>query len=418
MDQHAQAIIITIGDELLIGQVVDTNSAWMGQQLSLLGITVKEKLAISDSRQSILDTLAYATTRADVILITGGLGPTKDDITKKVIAEYYADEMVWDQGTWDRIEGLFARWGRPTTEAHRGQCYMPSSCELLPNKMGTAPGMLFKKEHHMLISMPGVPYEMKYIMSEHILPLLKDRYQGTAIVHRTIMTAGEGESRIADRIEAIVDAMPPHMSMAYLPSLGKVRLRITATGTDETTLRQEIKAVEEPIVAELGDLVFGYDDISLVNAIANICLEKGITIGTAESCTGGKVASMIVNEAGSSAYYQGSLVTYSNELKQQLLAVGAETLAAHGAVSEQTVIEMVAGARRQLRVDVAVAISGIAGPSGGSDEKPVGTIWVACGNENKTETYLIKAGKNREKNIEYAANYALIHLRRFILQQC
>jgi len=418
MNKETKAIVVTIGDELLIGQVIDTNSAWIGQELSLLGVTVLEKLAISDSRTAILEALAYATTKADIVLVTGGLGPTKDDITKKVIAEYYGDELVWDQGTWDRIEKLFARWGRSTTEAHRGQCYMPASCQLIANNMGTAPGMVFAKEDHLLVSMPGVPYEMKYLMTEHVLPYIKDSYQGRAIVHRTIMTAGEGESRIADRIADIVDHMPAHLSMAYLPSLGTVRLRLTATGPDEAQLRSEISVVEARILAELGDLVYGYDGISLVEAIAAICLERGVSIGTAESCTGGKVASMIVNMAGSSAYYQGSLVTYSNELKQQLLGVSTSTLEQYGAVSEATVVEMVAGARRQLGTDVAVAISGIAGPTGGSDEKPVGTIWIAVGNASHTETYLVKAGKNREKNIEYAANYALIHLRRFLLAHC
>jgi len=406
-----KAIIVTIGDELLIGQVVDTNSAWLGQQLNKLGIPVLEKLAVSDSPEGISSALSYATERADIVLVTGGLGPTKDDITKKIIAEYYADEMIFHEETYGRVLELFARWGRETTEAHKAQCYMPASATIITNKMGTAPGMLFDKGDHLLVSMPGVPYEMKHIMEAEVLPLLQQRYLGHSIVHKTILTAGEGESRIALRIEHIVDELPPHMSIAYLPNLGKVRLRLTATGSDEAALKADLAQYEKRITDELAELVFGYDTDTLITAIGRLCKDKNKTIGTAESCTGGKVASLIVNESGSSSFYQGSVVTYSNELKQQMLGVQASTLTTHGAVSEQTVREMVRGAVRLLGVDVVVAISGIAGPTGGSDAKPVGTIWLACGTADHVVTKLLKSGKNREKNIEYASNYALDRLR-------
>ena len=409
-----KAIIVTIGDELLIGQVVDTNSAWLGQQLNKLGIPVLEKLAVSDSPEGISSALSYATERADIVLVTGGLGPTKDDITKKIIAEYYADEMIFHEETYGRVLELFARWGRETTEAHKAQCYMPASATIITNKMGTAPGMLFDKGDHLLVSMPGVPYEMKHIMEAEVLPLLQQRYLGHSIVHKTILTAGEGESRIALRIEHIVDELPPHMSIAYLPNLGKVRLRLTATGSDEAALKADLAQYEKRITDELAELVFGYDTDTLITAIGRLCKDKNKTIGTAESCTGGKVASLIVNESGSSSFYQGSVVTYSNELKQQMLGVQASTLTTHGAVSEQTVREMVRGAVRLLGVDVVVAISGIAGPTGGSDAKPVGTIWLACGTADHVVTKLLKSGKNREKNIEYASNYALDMMRRYL----
>lgn len=414
MKKH-KAIILTIGDELLIGQVVDTNSAWMGQELSKYGIAIVEKLAVSDTREGILAGLKHATETADIILVTGGLGPTKDDITKKVLAEFYSDTMKFDDPTYQRILGLFERWGRQTTAAHKEQCYMPASAHILENKMGTAPGMLFRQDGHLLVSMPGVPYEMKYLMENHVMPLLRSEYIGQAIVHKTILTVGEGESRIADRIAYIVDNLPSHISIAYLPSLGKVRLRLTAEGRHEAALATEVEIYSQQIVNELGLLVFGFDQESLVSAIGKICKEKGLTIGTAESCTGGKVASMIVNEAGSSSFYQGSLITYSNELKIKMLGVKAATLADHGAVSEQTVREMVVGAVSALDVDVAVAVSGIAGPSGGSDDKPVGTIWMACGNKDRIITHLVKAGKDRSKNIEYASNYALDLVRKFMV---
>ena len=413
----SKAVILTIGDELLIGQTVDTNSAWMGEHLSGLGIDVIEKIAVSDSREGIQSGLDRSLKMGDIVLITGGLGPTKDDITKKVMADYFGMEMRFDQATYDRILRLFARWGRSTTEAHRLQCYMPDGAELVENKMGTAPGMIFRHRGKILVSMPGVPYEMKYIMEHKILPLLKEEFTTQHIIHHTILTAGEGESRIAAKIESIVDRFPDHISIAYLPNLGSVRLRLTARGENEEELKSEVLNVATEIEEVLGDLVFGYGKDTLSATIGKLAIEKGLTIGTAESCTGGMVSSKIVKTSGSSAYFQGAVTTYSNELKNKLLGVKLETLERYGAVSEETVKEMVIGANKHLGVDVSVAISGIAGPGGGSEEKPVGTIWIACGNTSKMDTLKISAGKNREKNIEYASNYALNVLRKFLKAQ-
>ncbi len=413
----SRAVILTIGDELLIGQTIDTNSAWIGEKLNGLGIEIVEKIAISDTEAGIISGLKRAIEKADIILVTGGLGPTKDDITKKVLADYFGMGMRFDDPTYKRIKNLFARWGRSTTEAHKEQCFMPDGATLLENKMGTAPGMLFDYDEKKIISMPGIPYEMKYIMENSVLPLLKESSDNQVIFHHTILTAGEGESRIADKIESVINRFPEHISIAYLPNLGSVKLRLTAIGENEKEVEGEVHSFSKEIENILGDLVYGYGKETLSGKIGSIALEKGLKIGTAESCTGGMVSSKIVQTPGSSAYFQGSVITYSNELKNKILGVKMDTLERYGAVSEQTVKEMVFGANNYLGVDVSVAISGIAGPSGGSKEKPVGTIWIACGNVSKIDTLKLLAGKNRQKNIEYASNYALNVLRKFLKAQ-
>ncbi len=412
-----KAIILTIGDELLIGQTIDTNSAWMGGELNKLGIHIEEKIAIQDTKDGIISGIERAMAKGDIILITGGLGPTKDDITKKVMADHFGMGMRFDDPTWERIEGLFARWGRSTTPAHKEQCYMPDGAQILENKMGTAPGMLFEVDGKILISMPGVPYEMKYIMENSVLPMIKEKYTDRSIVHHTILTAGEGESRIAAQIDDILNLLPDHISIAYLPNLGTVKLRLTATGTNEDSLQNEVEKYGAQIENILGDLVYGHGKETLASVIGKIALEKKLKIGTAESCTGGLVASKIVTVPGSSAYFEGSVVTYSYKLKETLLKVKKDTLNTVGAVSEETVREMVTGAIDHLGVDIAVAISGIAGPSGGTEDKPVGTVWIACGNKTETVTLRIQAGKDRQKNIEYASNYAMNVLRKFLLAQ-
>lgn len=412
-----KAIILTIGDELLIGQTIDTNSAWMGNELNKLGIHIEEKIAIQDTKDGIISGIERAMSKGDIILITGGLGPTRDDITKKVMADYFGMGMKFDEATWERIQSLFARWGRSTTPAHREQCYMPDGVQILENKMGTAPGMLFEVDGKKLISMPGVPYEMKYIMEHSVLPMIKEKYTDRSIVHHTILTAGEGESRIAAQIQDVLDQLPEHISIAYLPNLGTVKLRLTATGIDEKELNKEVQKHGAKIENILGDLVFGHNQESLASVIGKIALDKNLKIGTAESCTGGLVASKIVSVPGASSYFEGSVVTYSYKLKESLLKVKKETLDTVGAVSEETVIEMVAGAIDHLNIDVAVAISGIAGPGGGTEEKPVGTVWIACGSKTKTVTLRIQAGKDRAKNIEYASNYAMNVLRKFLQAQ-
>ncbi|HKK75921.1 MAG TPA: competence/damage-inducible protein A [Saprospiraceae bacterium] len=407
--------LITIGDEILIGQIIDTNSAWMATELNQMGAEVEEILSIPDDLRAIKKALSRGFAQADLLLMTGGLGPTKDDITKKAIAEYFGVNLTFHQPTYERIQKLFERWGRSTTEAHRQQCFMPENAELLYNKMGTAPGMLFEKGHKILVSMPGVPYEMQYIMEKHVLPRIKKQNNNSfAIAHRTILTVGEGESRIASRIEAIEDELPENIKLAYLPGLGRVRLRLSARGKNPDLLATALNEQVSRIQATIPELIFGYEKTSLEEAIGALLMKHEKTISTAESCTGGYLAHIITSVPGSSRYFQGSVVAYANEVKQRELQVKAKTLEEQGAVSEPTVREMVKGALEKFQTDLAVAISGIAGPDGGTPEKPVGTIWIAVGDRENTETLLLNAGKDRVKNIQYTAVYALDQVRKFV----
>lgn len=409
--------IITIGDEILIGQTIDTNSAWMGQQLNAIGAHVIDTLSIGDELPAIVQSLDNKLQSADVVLMTGGLGPTKDDVTKKAICEFFGVDMVFHQPTYDRILKLFEKWGRSSTEAHRLQCYMPANAELLYNKMGTAPGMWFEKDGKVLVSMPGVPYEMKYLMEHRVIPKLIETFPGQPIVHRTIQTVGEGESRIAARLEDIESNLPDHIKLAFLPNLGKVRLRLTGKGPDKTALEKELDEKVRQIEARIPELIFGYGELKLEKAIGQMLKERGLSLATAESCTGGYIAHMITSVAGSSDYFQGSVIAYSNEVKRNQLKVKEATLEQFGAVSEQTVREMVGGALEILKTDLAVSISGIAGPGGGSEEKPVGTVWMAVGNKERVKTRLIHAGKDRIKNIEYSSVHALNLIRDFLLEE-
>ncbi len=412
-----EAIIITIGDELLIGQVVDTNTAWIGTKLSDLGIPILEKISVGDDKTAIKEVLDRALGKATLILITGGLGPTKDDITKIALSEYFGVGLTFDELTWSRIERLFIRLGRTTTPAHRQQCYMPANAILLENKMGTAPGMLFSYHDKTIISMPGVPYEMQFIMENGVIPHISGKNGGQTIIHHTIRTVGEGESWIAQTIEDIQDQLPDYIKLAYLPSLGQVRLRLSGRGNSTDSLHTEIMKYVGLITERLGNLVYGFGELTLEEALGQLCNEKSIKIGTAESCTGGFIAHRITTVPGSSAYFAGSIISYDNQVKIKSLGVRESTLSAFGAVSEETVIEMLDGILDCLPIDVGVAVSGIAGPDGGSPDKPVGTIWIACGNKKKKNTLLIKAGKDRVKNIEYTGVIALDMLRKFILTQ-
>lgn len=408
--------IITIGDEILIGQIVDTNSAWMGQQLNRIGAAVTGITTVGDGATEIRAALERAAAEADVVLITGGLGPTKDDITKKVIAEFFEVELAFHEATFKRLEGFFKQIGRTPTAAHRTQCMLPTNAKVLINKMGTAPGMWFEYNGSVIVSMPGVPYEMKYLMSQEVIPRLQAKFPVRAIFHHTWMTAGEGESRIAERLETIEDNLPAHIKLAYLPNLGYVRVRLSGTAMDADALKQEVMEQAGRIRECLGDLIYGHNDESLEENLGNLLRDRKLTLSTAESCTGGYVAHLITSIAGSSDYFTGSVVAYANEVKQQLLGVKSNTLLEHGAVSEATVREMVSGTLQLMKTDLAVSISGIAGPGGGTPEKPVGTIWMAVGNTGQTEVFKLKAGKDRQKNIEYAGNMALNLVRKFVLK--
>ncbi len=411
------AHILTIGDEILIGQIIDSNSAWMAEQLNLKGIQVTKIVSISDTAEAIREALDDAFAKTDLVLMTGGLGPTKDDITKKTLAEYYGAGMSFHEETFERLTKIFARWGRETTPAHREQCFMPDNAKILTNKTGTAPGMWFANGGKVAVSMPGVPYEMKYLMEHEVLPLIEATFPGKPITHRTILTIGEGESRIARRIQDVEENLPDYIKLAYLPNLGQVRLRLSATGNNLSELKKELDTQVALIEARIPEFIFGYGKDTIEKVVGQLLLENKKTIGTAESCTGGLVAHRITSIPGSSAYYEGSIVAYSFGLKKKLLNVAPEILKNHGAVSEETVKAMLDGLLANLGVDIGIAISGIAGPGGGTPEKPVGTIWIAVGDKNKMNTLKLQLGKSRSNTVKYTATKALDMVRQFVLEK-
>jgi len=401
------AEIITIGDEILIGQIVDTNSAWIASHLNLAGIRVKQISSISDDRLHILTALTEASSRADIILITGGLGPTKDDITKKTIAEYFGVKLVENKEALDNVSAIFARYNRPLLEVNRLQAQVPENCEVISNKNGTAPGMWFNVNGKIYISMPGVPHEMMYMMEEEVIPKLKSSLKLPFIVHKTILTVGEGESFLAERIADIEDSLPSYIKLAYLPKLGQVRLRLSGYGEDETLLRQKVDEFAGKIIQRVANVVAAEEDIAVEKAILNVMTQKGLTLSVAESCTGGYISHLITQHPGSSKVFLGGAVVYASELKESVLGVKEDTLRQFGAVSKETVLEMVEGALSNFKSDYAIAVTGIAGPDGGSPEKPVGTVWIAVASVQKTLVKKLTFGNKRQQNIERSAISAL-----------
>ncbi|RYE15699.1 MAG: competence/damage-inducible protein A [Sphingobacteriales bacterium] len=397
------AEIITIGDEILIGQIVDTNSAWMAQQLNRIGLRVKQISSVSDDKQHILTALAEAAERADVILITGGLGPTKDDITKNTLAEYFGVGFVEDKGALENVTRIFAKYNRPLIDVNKLQAMVPENCEVLLNKNGTAPGMWFNHKGKIYVSMPGVPFEMMYMMEEQVVPRLAASLKLPVIIHKTLLTVGEGESFLAQRIADIEDELPQHIKLAYLPKLGQVRLRLSGYGENTGQLQSEIDVFVLKIKERIGKVLVAEEDMPLEKAVMKIMTERGLTLSTAESCTGGHIASLITQHAGSSKMFLGGAVSYSNKLKESILGVNGHTLQQYGAVSEQTVIEMAAGALNNFRSDYAIAVTGIAGPDGGTPDKPVGTVWIAVTSANKSAIKKFTFGGQRNQIIERVA---------------
>ncbi|MBC7398617.1 MAG: competence/damage-inducible protein A [Mucilaginibacter sp.] len=404
------AEIITIGDEILIGQIVDTNSAWMAQQLNSAGIRVKQISSVSDDKQHILTALAEAAERVDIILITGGLGPTKDDITKNTLAEYFGVGMVENEAALNNVLKIFEKYNRPMLDINRLQATVPANCEVIVNKNGTAPGMWFNVDGKIYVSMPGVPFEMMYMMEEEVIPKLKASFKLPFIVHKTILTVGEGESYLSERIADIEDALPAHIKLAYLPKLGQVRLRLSGQGYDEVALTGDINKQAQKIVERVGAFVVAEEDIQIEQAILNYMAKKGFTLSVAESCTGGYISHLFTQHAGSSKVFFGGAISYSYELKESLLDVKHETLTKYGAVSEETVTEMVEGALRNFKSDFAIAVTGIAGPDGGMPDKPVGTVWIAVACAKKTVKKKFTFGSKRQQNIERSATSALFML--------
>lgn len=407
--------IITIGDEILIGQIVDTNSAWMAQKLNEVGAKVVQINTISDSVDEIVFALNKAEKRADLVLITGGLGPTKDDVTKKALAQYFNCDFTMHADVEEHIATLFARFGKKMTAMNRLQAELPSACEPLKNNQGTAPGMWFEQNDTVFVSMAGVPYEMKGIMNDHVLPRVKHMFRLPAILHKTVLTMGMGESWLAERIADWEDNLPPELKLAYLPSPGRVRLRLSASGKDQSDLAELLNKEVEKLIALIPELVYGFDNDTIEKVIGNRLRELGKTVSTAESCTGGLIAHKITSVSGSSEYFLGSIVSYANEVKMNAIGVSEENLKTYGAVSEEVVIQMAEGARRELKTDYSIATSGVAGPTGGTDEKPVGTVWIAISGPKRTTAKKFKMGHNRQRNIEISANTALNLLRKELL---
>lgn len=408
--------IITIGDEILIGQIVDTNSAWMGQELNLIGASVVRITTISDSLDIIKSSIKSAEQRADVVLITGGLGPTKDDVTKKALAEYFNCGFTFYPEIAEHISRLFARFGKEITEINRLQAELPSACKPLQNDQGTAPGMWFETSDTVFVSMPGVPYEMKGIMRQHVLPLIAKKFSAPTILHKTILTMGMGESWLSEHIAEWEDNLPTEIKLAYLPSPGRVRLRLSAIGGDAKRLQALLNEEVQKLEKMIPDLIFGYDTQTIEEVVGKLLLEGEKTVATAESCSGGLVAHKITSVTGSSAYFEGSVVSYSNAVKVNELGVSQEDLKNFGAVSEPVVRTMAEGVRKKLKTDYSISTSGIAGPTGGTDEKPVGTVWIAVSSSDKTIAKKFQFGHNRVRNISLTANAALNMLRKMMLE--
>jgi nicotinamide-nucleotide amidase len=405
------ATIITIGDELLIGQIIDTNSAWLGQQFNAIGIRVYQRIAVGDQADQIIEALKTAERQSELIILTGGLGPTKDDITKKTLCEYFDSRLIIHEPTLNRVKSYFEKRGKELMAINKGQAMVPDNCEVLENERGTAPGMWFDVRNKIFISLPGVPHEMKYLMSEKALEKIKARFQVAEIYHRNLMIVGLGESKIAMMIAEVENSLPEYIKLAYLPELGVVKLRLSGYGVSQKQ-KSEIDAKFEELKIILQKNVFATKDISLQEAVGEMYQSKKTTFAIAESCTGGYVGHLITSIPGSSGYFKGSLVTYSYDMKENILGVKRKTLETEGAVSEKCVKEMVEGLLEKTDADVGVAISGIAGPDGGLPNKPVGTVCFAVGKKGNIKTYTFNFFNSRMENIRASATMALNLLRK------
>lgn len=411
-----KAEIIAIGDELLYGQIMDTNSHWISQELDLVGVKVVRKTTVGDNRNDILDAFSKAEKRADLVLITGGLGPTQDDLTKPLLAEFFECAIQEVPEAVAAITQFFKRRGREMTPLNVLQGHLPACCEYVPNEVGTAPGMWFERNGTYWMSMPGVPHEMKKLMKDFVLPRLPQIFELPVIYHKVIKTAGIGESWLADLIKDWENALPENIKLAYLPSLGHVKLRLTGFGTNLEQIQNAIEKQISLVLPTIQKYVYGYNDERLETAIGKLLKEKGKTLALAESCSGGYITHLITTVPGSSNYLQGAVVPYHNEFKEKILGVKKETLESVGAVSEETVEQMSQGVRKLFGADFGLASSGIAGPDGGSAEKPVGTVWIACAGEGFTETKKLQLTQDRMLNIQLTG-VAVLNLLRICIEK-
>ncbi len=407
--------IITIGDELLIGQVVDTNSAWMAQELNKIGFDVKYKTSVGDNEKDIINAFDRAFLRASVILVTGGIGPTKDDITKKTLCKYFDCGLRFDGEVLKNMEVLFSRTGKKINPLTYGQAYVPESSLVIQNETGTAPATWFEKDGKVLVSMPGVPFEMKWLMNNDILNRLKNFFgQNIFIQHRSFWVEGYTESGLAIHLEQFENELPGNLQLAYLPASGLIRLRITGKDDNEKLLTNQMEEQHQKLSSILGENLIIDEDKPLEVIVGELLKKNNLTLSTAESCTGGNIASMITSVPGSSQYFKGSVVAYSNDVKIDILKVNIENLNSNGAVSEQVVNQMVLGVSKSLKTDCAIATSGIAGPDGGTPDKPVGTVWVSVYYKGEIQSSKYVFGKSRENNINRACNMGLLMLYKMI----
>jgi nicotinamide-nucleotide amidase len=411
--KEVNASIITIGDELLIGQTIDTNSAFIAQELNKAGVWVRRRVAVGDVRQEIIDTLQEESKNSQIVLLTGGLGPTKDDITKKVLCEYFNSRLIVNEEALNNVKDIFNKLNRPIIETNLRQAEVPENCIVLQNKRGTAPGMWFEKDGVIIVSLPGVPNEMKGLMLHSVIPKLKSGNL-PVVLHNTLLLAGKGESEIAEIIEDFENSLPSHIKLAYLPAYGLLRLRLTGRSDTAPLLENDLNHSFNQLKELVKEWIIADYDTTIQEAILRLMKGENKTLATAESCSGGYIAHLITSIPGSSSVYKGSIISYANEVKMKELKVKEETLNKYGAVSEQTVKEMLNGLLSKIDADFGIATSGIMGPDGGSKEKPVGTVWIAVGNKTDMKTVKYQLRFNRERNIEQTAMLALINLFRLI----
>ena len=412
-----KAEIITIGDEILIGQTIDTNSAWMANKLNLIGIDIVRITSISDKKSEIFKALDNAKQIADLILITGGLGPTDDDITKKSLAEYFNTKLVQNKEVLKHVEQFVIKRKAWMNERNIKQADVPESCKIIKNKIGTAPGMWFEQDRSIIISMPGVPFEMKEMMSESIIPELMKMDSNFHIIHKIVLTQGWPESKLAEVLEDWESNFPDAISLAYLPSPGLIKLRLTAKGTNKKLLEDLVEEQVRKLEGIIPNLICGYDSDNLEEVIGKLLRKNNKTLSISESCTGGNIAHLITSIPGSSEYFLGGVVAYSNEIKENILSVSKRNIIEYGAVSKQVVEEMAKGVRKLFKTDFAIATSGIAGPTGGSEDKPVGTTWIAVSDKSKVISKKYVFGNHRGRNIQSASLTALNMLQKLILEK-
>lgn len=402
-----KSTIITIGDEILIGQILDTNSRYISQALNRIGVVVTERVSIGDSAEQIVSTLDRALAISDVVIITGGLGPTKDDITKHTLARYYYSELVYNEQVGSFVEQLLARRGIAFTELNRGQAMVPKCCTVLHNAHGTAPGMWFERDGKVVVSLPGVPFEMRHLIDDSVVPMLTQRFELKAIVHRTMITSGIPESILAERIATWEDNLPEVLHLAYLPAPNVVRLRLSAYEVDGQSVSQIIDDEFDKLKGIIPEAIVGFEDATVEQLVHRWMTENGKTLSVAESCTGGAVAAKFTAMAGASAYFNAGVVSYSNEAKRDILGVNMDDIVRYGAVSEAVAIQMAEGVRRAGQSDYAVSTTGIAGPTGGSAEKPVGTVWIGIATPKGSFAVLKNCGTDRSQIIDRATAYAI-----------